>query len=256
MDESGVQQRLSQIETRWTIVKQAHLDDSNAEIVAQTALIERYQGAVYRYLLGAARDPDVADELFQEFALRVVRGDFHRADASRGRFRDYVKTTLINLVISHSKKKARQPTGQEEVPEGVAPPAPPMPSDEEFLANWRKAVLDRAWEALAAAQKPGGPPFARVLRFRTDHPDLPSGELAKALTAELKPAESFTDAGVRKILQRAREMFTDLLVAEVSRSLQNADEDALEQELIDLGFHAYCKKALDRRRQHSADSEA
>ena len=33
-----------------------------------------------------------------------MRGDFGRADPERGRFRDYVKTTLINLVINQRKK--------------------------------------------------------------------------------------------------------------------------------------------------------
>jgi hypothetical protein len=47
-----------------------------------------YHRAVHRYLLGALRDEDAAEELFQEFALRFVRGDFRWADRGRGRFRD------------------------------------------------------------------------------------------------------------------------------------------------------------------------
>jgi RNA polymerase sigma-70 factor (ECF subfamily) len=248
MDDETLQQRLSQIETAWTLVKQAHADPADPDALAQAALLQRYQSAVYRYLLGATRNPDTADELFQEFALRVVRGSFKGADESRGRFRDFVKTALINLIINHGKKQGRLGMLTPELPEPAAPAPEPFQSDEVFLENWRKALLDRTWEALAAQQKPGGPPFVRVLRFRSDHPELASGDLALALNAELKPTEPFTDAGVRKILQRAREMFTDLLVAEVSRSLADATEEELEQELIDLGFHAYCKKALERRR--------
>ena len=37
-------------------------------------LLQRYQGVVYRYLLGSLRDADAADELFQEFALRCLQG--------------------------------------------------------------------------------------------------------------------------------------------------------------------------------------
>ena len=35
-------------------------------------------------------------------------------------------------------------------------------SDQEFLEDWRKALLNRAWEALAAAQDPDGAPFYAV----------------------------------------------------------------------------------------------
>ena len=42
-------------------------------------LFPGYQGAAYRYLTAAVGDPDVAAELFQEFAVRFLRGDFRRA---------------------------------------------------------------------------------------------------------------------------------------------------------------------------------
>src|SRR5204862_1035092 len=123
------------------------------------AVLERYQSAAYRYLLGGVRNLDAADELFQEFALRFVRGDFRRADPERGRFRDFVKTALRNLVTNHHKKVARHPAASLEKPEDVAADTPPEDLDAEFLSNWRKALLDRAWESLAALEKPGGPPF-------------------------------------------------------------------------------------------------
>ena len=40
-------------------------------------------GAAYRYLLGAVHDPDAADDLCQDFAVRFLRGDFRRADPGR-----------------------------------------------------------------------------------------------------------------------------------------------------------------------------
>jgi hypothetical protein len=41
-------------------------------------------------------------------------------------------------------------------------------------------------------------------------------------------------------------MLTDLLVAEVASSVPTNDKERLAQELIDLGFYGYCKKALGR----------
>src|SRR4051794_28269956 len=89
--------RLSRIDTPWTIVARAHDGPCDAAASAQRLLIERYRGAAYRYLRASVRDPDAAAELFQEFALRLLRGDFHRARRHRGRFRDYLKSVLVNL---------------------------------------------------------------------------------------------------------------------------------------------------------------
>jgi RNA polymerase sigma-70 factor (ECF subfamily) len=246
MDAPNIQQRLSQISTAWTLIARAHCGDVAPEAAAQAALVERYQTAVYRYLLAAVRDLDVADELFQEFALRMVRGDFGRADPQRGRFRDYVKSSLINLVIDFRRKQKKQLVVAP-LEEPVAPAPEGFDSDEAFLSNWRTILLDRAWDALAAIQTSGGPPFLTVLRFRSDHPELSSMQMVEQLNAQLQPVPPFTDAGLRKILQRARDKFTDLLVDEVARSLQCEANDAIEQELIDLGFQAYCKRALQRR---------
>jgi RNA polymerase sigma-70 factor (ECF subfamily) len=176
-----------------------------------------------------------------------VRGDFRRADASRGRFRDYVKTALIHLVINHKRKQASRPAAAEQLAE-VADAAEPSDPDAEFLAGWRKALLDRAWAALAAQPRPGAPPFHAVLRLRTEQPELSSQELLERLNTQLAPTPPLTSAGMRKILQRAREQFTDLLVEEVARSLGAPSPDELEQEIIDLGFQAYCRRALERRR--------
>ena len=92
MNSAELSQRLSRINTLWTMVFQAHGADRDAVQQAQCVLLERYRGAIYRYLVGALRDADAAEELAQEFALRFVRGDFRRANPEKGRFRSYLKT--------------------------------------------------------------------------------------------------------------------------------------------------------------------
>src|SRR5947207_152703 len=94
-------EHLSRIATRWTMVFAAHRGPDSVERGMLPTLLLRYSGAAYRYLLGAVRDPDRAEDLCQEFAVRFLRGDFHRAAPGRGRFRDYLKTALVNLVNDH-----------------------------------------------------------------------------------------------------------------------------------------------------------
>jgi len=242
--------RLSQISTMWTALVRAHPTEGDADHRLLAELIERYQGAAYRYLTAATGDADAAAELFQEFAVRFLRGDFRRASPDRGRFRDYLRTALINLV--RRRPAAGRPGPAAAVEPDQLPAAseePPDATDEAFLAHWRQSLLEAAWKGLDEAERAGGPPYFTVLRLRADRPDAPSADLAAALTERLSPAEPFTDAAVRKLLQRGREMLTDLLVAEVASSVPTEDRERLAQELIDLGFYGYCRKALERRIQ-------
>ncbi len=249
MDPEQLQQRLSQISTVWTLLAQAQGGPQQALGQAQAALLQRYQTAIYRYLLGGVGNPDHADELFQEFALRFVRGDFRHVAEEHGRFRDYLRKTLSNQIGQFRKKQgARAASPQLDWAEEVAAPPQECDLDEEFLTAWRQALLERAWQTLAEHQRRSGAPYHDVLRLRYECPDLSSSQLTEALSERLRPAQPFNDNGVRKWLQRARDLFGDLLLDEIARSLHTSSLEELEQELIDLGFQPYCKRALERRR--------
>jgi hypothetical protein len=84
-----------------------------------------------------------------------------------------------------------------------------------------------------------------VLRYRAEHPDVRSGDMADALSRQV--AKPLTAAGVRQTLHRAREKFADFLLDEVSHSLHGPTPDQLEQELVTLGLLEYCRPALERR---------
>ena len=234
-------ERLSQISTLWTALIQGADVRTDATRRQAAEFLDRYQRAVSGYLVRAVHDPDRAAELFQEFALRYLKGDFRHVDRDRGRFRDYLRAVLINLVRrSHRTPPAAVPLVDEPAV------AAGDPDDGEFLAHWRQTLLDIAWQTLETEQADGGPPYYSVLRLRADYPDDNSAALADRLTAGFPTRGGFTDAGVRKLLQRSREVFSDRVVAEVARSIPTRDRDRVAQELIDLGFFSFCRKALDR----------
>jgi RNA polymerase sigma-70 factor (ECF subfamily) len=230
--------------TLWSLVCQAHQGPEEAMRAARQGLLERYGGAVRRYLLGALRDPDAADELVQEFALQFLRGGFRRADPGLGRFRNYLKTTLFRLVAHYHRRRRRQPLPLREDAAGVADPGPAN-SEQEFLRSWRDELLARAWRALEQAEAPDGPPYYAVLRFRAEHDGLRSEEMARRLAARL--GRPLTAAGFRQALHRARERFADALLDEVLHSLDRPTAEQLEQELSDLRLLDYCRPALRRR---------
>jgi RNA polymerase sigma-70 factor (ECF subfamily) len=207
----------------------------------------RYCGAVYRYLLGALRDPHAADDLTQEFALRLVRGDFQRADPGRGRFRDFLKTAVYHLIVDHHRRRSAEHLPLTEgAPEPTVGPSE-VESDRQFLAGWREELLGHAWRRLAAAEEETGQPYYRFLRYRAENPEARSADMARHFETEV--GRALTAEGVRQTLHRARERFADLLLEEVSRSIQSAEADRLEQELIDLDLLPYCRPALGRFRQ-------
>src|SRR5436190_15537899 len=93
--------KLTDISTIWQVVAEAQCGEGQDAQVAREKLFKRYSGAIHRYLMAALGDPTVVDDLTQEFALALVQGKFHQADPRRGRFRDYLKAVLFNLVRAY-----------------------------------------------------------------------------------------------------------------------------------------------------------
>ena len=245
-EKEEAQASLGRMSTEWDLVFQAHRGPPEPMAEAQAMLIRRYAGAVHRYLLGAVRDPDVAAELSQEFALRFLRGDFHRADPARGRFRDFVKQALRNLMTDYRRRQWARPR-----PLGVDVPEPAHPSpgledfDRQFLIHWRQELMARAWDALARLQERTGQPYHTVLRLRVDHPELRSPQMAERLSALL--GRQVGAGGVRQTLHRARDRFVEFLLAEVVASLKDPTSEQVQEELIELGLWDYCRPAISIR---------
>jgi RNA polymerase sigma-70 factor (ECF subfamily) len=231
--------RLSGISTIWTVLRDAHGGTGEAARAAQEQLVHRYGGAVYRYLLRSVGDPAAAEDLSQEFALRLVRGDFRHADPQRGRFRNYVKTALFHLVCQHHRGRRKLPRP---LPEGdVEPPSPSAGNcDVQFDHDWRNELLSRAWDALAEAQ----PAQYAALRLRAGDPKAPSPEFAAALGRQL--GKPLTAVAARQLLHRARVRFAELLIDEAAQSLDAPSADAIAEELGELDLLEYCRAALDR----------
>jgi RNA polymerase sigma-70 factor (ECF subfamily) len=242
MDRDTLDERLSRIATLWTKLRQAHGGSLDEAARAQAELLQRYGGAVYRYLLGAVRDPDVAEELTQEFALRFLRGDFRRADPGRGRFRDYLKVALRHLVTDHHRARAALP--RQLSAEGPEPVAPNTDDDtnRDFTATWRQELLEQTWKALARHK----PAYHAVLRFRVENPEATSAEAAGRLSVLL--GKQVTGDWVRKTQQRAQAKFAGLLIDEVARSLGTDAAEVLKGELRELDLLRYCRSALAERR--------
>lgn len=248
MKRDGQDEHLSRISTHWSVVRAASGVAPQDAREARRQILNLYGDAVHRYLLGAVRNREVADELFQEFASRFLEGRMSGADPARGRFRDYVKGVLFHMISDQRRalaKQARVVSG--ELVDSASDDEQTPSADEEFQAAWREEVLSQCWTRLELVEQETGKPYHRVLRYRTDHPGVPSTRIARQLEAET--GHSLNGPAVRQMLHRAREKFSDFLLDVVAQSLENATRSELEAELIELGLFEYCRPALDRWRE-------
>ena len=196
-------------------------------------------------------DPDQAEELWQDFSLRFLRGDFRKADPEKGRFRDLLKTAIYHLILDHHKKrKRRMPNLSPDAPEPAQEQSSIIEPDAQFAKEWRNELLSRCWEALAEEERRSNRPLHAVLRCRAAHPDQRSHQLAEILATQLgKPVSG---DWVRKWLRLARDQFAAILLREVAGTLRDPGPDSVEEELIALELHSYCKEALQRWRTSGA----
>jgi RNA polymerase sigma-70 factor (ECF subfamily) len=238
---------LSRLSTLWSVVLRAHQGPADERTAARCLLVERYGGAVHNYLSKVLRDPEAVNELCQEVALRIMSGTFHRADPERGRFRDYLKATLHHLIVDyhHQQGKRPRPLAPDDPEPAAEPPSLPE-TDQQFLDSWRDELLTRAWTLLVEAERRTGQPLHTVLYCRAKQPDLRSSQLAEQLSRQL--GKPFTADAIRQALHRAREKFADLLLGAVAETLDTPTAEQLEEELLTLGLHRYCRSALQRWR--------
>jgi RNA polymerase sigma factor (sigma-70 family) len=228
--------RLSEIETRWTLMKIAHCEDAGARL-ARDKLVRDYYGVVHKYLLGITHDTAAAEDLSQSFALRFIEGGFRHADPERGRFRDYLKTSLKYMVYDHTKER-RASRGLIEEPL-TEPPAT------DFDACWSAEMLKRSWTALERAWKrldDEKPAYHALLEFLRVDPSLRSAQLVVLLSTQrgINRKEDW----VRQAKKRAWQQFARLLIDEVASTLESGDLGLLAAELIELDLVRYCRSNL------------
>ncbi len=214
---------LNRISTQWSVVHNpGHF-------------LIRYAASVRSYLEALLKNLQEADDVSQEFFLSVVANGFVRANADRGRFRDYLKISVHNAAMSHLRRKRQQPGLIDASVMQFVTAAPDLSEEEAWLANWRQCLLDRVWRAIESHEHSAPESlYHTVLRQSVDHPEADSTQLADRVSSQIgRPlrADAF-----RKQLSRSRRMFAELLVKEVAETLENATPELVEDELRETGL--------------------
>ena len=235
---SKFETRLSHISTNWDELIAAHDDecfDQNGAVL-RGAILRRYSSCVFQYILGATKSHHAAEDLAQEFALRFVRGDFRKANPEQGRFRDYLKVSLRNLVTDFFRGKPKEKdfelVGQHQVKSAAFDSL-----ELDFAEQWRQRVLSIAWNALKEFEAAKQTQYYSVLFLRTEHPNSSSEELAIFFSEQTN--KQVNADWIRQTLRRSRLKFAELLIEEVGKTLNSNNRQEIRDELAELGLKKY-----------------
>lgn len=88
-------------------------------------LVDRYQNKVYSYIMMLVRDRQLADDLFQDTFLKIIRTIKGGAYKEEGKFIQFVMRIAHNLIIDYFRKEKRLPM------------VDPTKEDYDMLANAR-----------------------------------------------------------------------------------------------------------------------
>jgi RNA polymerase sigma factor (sigma-70 family) len=229
--------------TRWTLVVAAADPGQQESRAALMSLCEGYWYPLYAYVRRRGYPADQAQDLTQEFFVRVLEGRYlDRADPDKGRFRAFILTSLkffladegdrcraqkrgggnvLSLEFSSGEERYQREPAHNETPERI------------FERRWALSALDRVIDKLRDEFVQHGrlDHFNRLKIFLLDQAETPYAALAR---------EMGTSEGALKVaIHRLRKRYRDLFRQEIAETV--SDPADVESEL------RYLAAALTRR---------
>jgi RNA polymerase sigma-70 factor (ECF subfamily) len=219
--------------TRWTLVIAAADPQRKDARSALVSLCEGYWYPLYAYVRRRGYPADQAQDLTQEFFIRVLEGRYlDRADPQKGRFRAFLLSsmkfflgdeadrnraqkrgggTVLSLEFSSGEDRYQREPAHDETPERI------------FEQRWALSVLDRVVERLRDEFVQHGRPehFERLKVFLLGQSDAPYAALAR----EMNTSEGALKVAIHRLRKRYRELFRQEIADTV------ADPAEVESEL-------------------------
>ena len=207
--------------------------------LALDRLIERYRHPTYVHIRAKGISPEDAEDLVQEFFTNWLhRGLFGKADMIRGRFRNYLLTSLNNFIKNSFRNKHAQrrwPAGgfsEEEIDRVADIDSPAEEFSRAFNSEMTRAVLALLEEE---CKRNGKQAHYSIFQRRIVEPALDGAETPpmKLLAGEFQMTEKQA-ANCLGTMKRAYRRLMESQILEYAAS----DED-VRQELHDLMGHLH-----------------
>jgi RNA polymerase sigma-70 factor (ECF subfamily) len=81
----------------------------NGDVASFQILVDRYQNKIYSYVLMLVKDKQLADDIFQDTFLKIIRTIKAGAYKEEGKFIQFAMRISHNLIIDHFRKAKRLP---------------------------------------------------------------------------------------------------------------------------------------------------
>ena len=222
--------------TRWNLVVAAGDPQGTEARSALVSLCENYWYPLYAYLRRRGHPVDQAQDLTQEFFIRVLEGRYlDRADPEKGRFRSFLLTSLkffvadegdrerahkrgggvlVSLEFSSGEEQYQREPAHDETPERI------------FERRWALSMLDRVIERLRNEFVQHGRPehFEQLKLFLLGQSDAPYATLA--------PQMNTSEGAIKVAIHRLRKRYRELVRQEIADTV--ADPADVESELRHL----------------------
>lgn len=175
----------------------------HGDAAAFAELYQRHRTGLFRFLLGLCGDHALAEEVFQETWMSLIRSQSEQREAVR--FQTWLYQIGRNRLIDHWRKSGRHQAGHDEYDEQQHAPHDPQPNPEQQLSLSRdQERLQAALDDLPAEQR-------EVFLLRA-HGDLELTEIAELTQT---PAET-VKSRLRYALQKLRRLLADPATEELS----------------------------------------
>lgn len=223
--------RLDEISTQWSV-----LGDPQRFVL-------RYGPAITKYLRSLVHDDHDVEDVCQDFLANYLTRGFPNASPQLGRFRKYLKAAVRNAALDFFRRRQSDQRTMQRLAAEVGEEEAATPEDETWRQAWRSCVLELAWARLREhSRRSSETPYDVVLQVAKDFPDESSQQQADRVALAIgRPLRA--DA-YRKQLSRARKLYAQQVIDEVSQTIAPRDADEIERELADLGLLEYTRELL------------
>jgi DNA-directed RNA polymerase specialized sigma24 family protein len=225
--------------TRWSIVQRARSDAPTAETRrALEDICSGYWLPIYAFIRRTGVRPAEAEEITQEFLLRLVQGEFlDNADRERGKLRTFLLACVKHFLASQRRSNNRLKRGGGIAPVSIdqavaehgyaAEPVDDLTPNAIFERRWAKTLMEQVMAALAAemAKEGKGELYEALLPFT-------HLEAKPATLAETADRLGMNEAAVKMAISRLRHRLRDRLREAVTETLGPGDD--LEAEMMHL----------------------
>jgi DNA-directed RNA polymerase specialized sigma24 family protein len=215
-------------------------------------LLDRYGKAIRGYLLALLHDEDAVQDVLLGLRVKMLDGRFTHWTPGQGRFRFYLKRTVLNEALQHLRKHRNRRLEKQVEDLAQFPEGSSGAGRDAWLDLYRQAVLGSALRSLRAYQEQHPDNIFHTLvelllgeavnDWDSGGPPPSDGELATSLGR--LTGRSYTLANIAQQKRRARQKLAEFLAAEVQRTVPESAPDQVREELRHLGFLTYVEGFL------------